>query len=178
MLLLAQTAVCGQSCIIETLSARATGLDGPVMFCESMRDFRAHHDDLRRVIDPDEHDDDGSGSTVCRFQTLFQSTAASGSHLNIIGNSRAMTASETKLLMRCNSHSTMCGAAYFEKAARPVVTILAAILSFSTCWRGIDGLKASPDKRLSPTAIKKPAMIVRYLHQRRDRPPDPKARFL
>jgi hypothetical protein len=37
---------------------------------------------------------------------------------------------------------------------------LAATLSFSTYWRVIDGFKAPPDKRLSPTAIKKPAMIA------------------
>jgi hypothetical protein len=38
----AWTAVCGQSCIIGLPSAIATCLDGSVMFCESMRDFRAH----------------------------------------------------------------------------------------------------------------------------------------
>src|ERR1700675_2729948 len=55
-------------------------------------------------------------------QTSYQSTAASGSHLNIIAKSNEMTPREAKIVTRCKNHSCRCGAAYFPKAASPAVT--------------------------------------------------------
>src|ERR1700730_2311514 len=57
-------------------------------------------------------------TTVPR-QTSYQSTAASGSHLNIIAKSNEMTPIDAIIVTRCKSHSCTCGAAYFPKAASP-----------------------------------------------------------
>jgi len=39
-------------------------------------DLRTHQDDLRRVVDPDQHDDDRSGGTIGRFQSLLTNVEA------------------------------------------------------------------------------------------------------
>src|ERR1700674_3969194 len=60
--------------------------------------------------------------TMAPSQTSYQSTVASGSHLNIIAKNSEMMPTELDRVTRCKSHSCTCGAAYFPKAARPAVT--------------------------------------------------------
>jgi hypothetical protein len=41
-------------------------------------DLRTHQDDLRRIIDPDQHDDDRGSGSGGRFQPLFADIEADG----------------------------------------------------------------------------------------------------
>ena len=45
----------------------------------SAGDLRAHQDDLRGVVDPDQYNDDGSRGSVGRFKPLFTDIETDGS---------------------------------------------------------------------------------------------------
>ena len=55
-------------------------------------------------------------------QTSYQSTAASGSHLNITAKSSDRMPIDATSVTRCRSNSLTCGAAYLPNAASAAVT--------------------------------------------------------
>jgi hypothetical protein len=94
-------------------------------------DLGAHQDNLRGVVDPDQHHDDRGRSSVSGFKPLLsdveadsrltqleekrcqrraepdvaQATETSGSHLNIIAKSAITTTNEISMLTACGARS-------------------------------------------------------------------------
>lgn len=127
---------------LGTTGLRAN-LDRALIFGKGVSDLRANQYYLRRIVNPDQDDNNRRRSSVGGFQSLFadvkadggltefekdsgmaapsqtsyQSTGASGSDLNIIPKRSETMPTEAKMVARCKIHSWTYGAAYFPKAA-------------------------------------------------------------